>query len=169
MTPLGLHMNKSIHQELRMSEEDKFTFQIYRNGQITNIYKKKESVRKFENSKRGNQTSYIEGQTLYNVVYRRTDTVQCRISKDRHCTMTKREKHKVKTKMDHKHYTKKKRKKGQIEQHQPHKKPQDELRSSRRVSSSCYNSTTHRVTPAKNQLNVRIVLEMKFINFFIVH
>ena len=66
MTPLGLHMNKSIHQELRMSEEDKFTFQIYRNGQITNIYKKKESVRKFENSKRGNQTSYIEGQTLYN-------------------------------------------------------------------------------------------------------
>jgi hypothetical protein len=88
MTPLGLHMNKSIHQELRMSEEDKFTFQIYRNGQITNIYKKKESVRKFENSKMGNQTSYIEGQTLYNVVYRRTDTVQCRISKDRHCTMS---------------------------------------------------------------------------------
>ena len=53
MTPLGIHMNKSIHQDLRMSEEDEFTFQIYRNGQITHIYKKKECARQFEDIKRG--------------------------------------------------------------------------------------------------------------------
>jgi plastocyanin domain-containing protein len=41
--------------------------------------------------------------------------------------MTKREKDKVKTKMDHKHYTKKPPKKSQLEQVHPLKYPVDEL------------------------------------------
>ena len=88
-------------------------------------------------SKGVNQTSYIEGQTLYN------DQKEKRQSKNKNGAQNTI------------------RKKKQIEQHQPHNKTEDVLRSHRRVSSSCYNSTTHCVTRLKNPVNVRIVLELR--------